>query len=82
MYEDCFKHCNNPLSGSLYPPTKIGIKEHVIAKTLRGYIKNLDMKYLLLGVWKTEKVSKLGIIGNKPIYRITNYIYSVKIINY
>ncbi len=44
MYEDCFKHCNNP-EWIIVPSDQNWYKEYVISKTLRDTLKKLNMKY-------------------------------------
>jgi len=44
MYEDCFKHCNNP-PWTIVPSDQNWYKEFVIATKIKDLLEGLDMKY-------------------------------------
>ena len=44
MYEDCFKHCNNP-EWTIVPADQNWYKEYIIASALRDKLQSLNMHY-------------------------------------
>ena len=44
MYEDCFKHCNNP-AWTIVPADQNWYKEYTVASVLLDTLKGLNMKY-------------------------------------
>lgn len=44
MYEECFENCSDP-EWTIVPADQNWYKEHIIAKTLRDTLRNLNMQY-------------------------------------